>query len=309
VLSAVLQGPLSALRCIGNDYLSPPLLVLASFPTPGPNTPAHIPLLVSTFQSLFPPLSPKAISLASTRRVVLISYNSDSGTLEFRHYLIAIRTTGISRNINKILHNAATSSSGSRTKRGLKLGKEKDLADYILRTSRGANGDDGYNTSTSAASEADPEEDNERVASDHPGRSNKKGDRRAIRLHEIGPRMELRLIKITEGAPGKEGAVLFHQFVKKSAEEATALEASVTERERLKSQRREEQERNVARKKQAKEGSEVDASEDGEHEDDEEAAWEDEDLSEGEENPNEDGSEEDEPPQLPPQKKARTKGD
>ena len=80
----------------------------------------------------------------------------------------------------------------------------------MLRMSHGANGDDGYKPSASAASEADPEEDNIRLASDNPGR--KKGDKRAIRLHEIGPRMELRLIKITEGAPGKEGAVLFHEF-------------------------------------------------------------------------------------------------
>ena len=138
---------------------------------------------------------------------MLISYNSDNGTLDFRHYLINIRSAGGSRHINKILHKATASSSGSRKKRGLKLGREKDLADYVLRTSRGASDDDGYKTSISAASEADPEED---IPSDR--RSNRKGDKRAIRLHEIGPRMELRLIKITEGAPGKEGAVLFHQF-------------------------------------------------------------------------------------------------
>jgi len=286
-------------------------LVLASFPTPGPNTPAHIPLLVTAFQSLFPPLSPKTISLASTRRVVLISYNSDNGTLDFRHYLINIRSAGVSRHINKILHKATASSSGSRKKRGLKLGREKDLADYVLRTSRGASDDDGYKTSTSAASEADPEEDNIRLPSDR--RSNRKGDKRAIRLHEIGPRMELRLIKITEGAPGKEGAVLFHQFVKKSAEEAAALETSVTERERLKKQRREEQERNVERKKQAKEGLKAATGEsgderDGEREDYDEAAWEDQDVGESDESSNEDDSEEDES-QLPPQKKVRMRSD
>lgn len=44
------------------------------------------------------------------------------------------------------------------------------------------------------------------------GRNNKKGQKRAVRLDEIGPRMELRLIKIAEGMPGKEGNVIYHEF-------------------------------------------------------------------------------------------------
>ena len=33
-------------------------------------------------------------------------------------------------------------------------------------------------------------------------------------MDEVGPRMELRLIKVTDGIPGKEGNVLFHEFGK-----------------------------------------------------------------------------------------------
>lgn len=98
--------------------------------------------------------------------------------------------------------------------------------------------------------------------------------------------------------------------VKKTTEEAAALETSATERERLKKQRREEQERNVARKKEAKEGLKADTAESGDgREDHDEAAWEDQDMSEGEESLNEDDTEleEDDSPQRPPQKKVRIK--
>jgi ribosome biogenesis protein SSF1/2 len=50
------------------------------------------------------------------------------------------------------------------------------------------------------------------LADDYVGRNNKKGQKKAVRLSEVGPRMELRLIKISEGVPGKEGAVLYHEF-------------------------------------------------------------------------------------------------
>jgi ribosome biogenesis protein SSF1/2 len=39
-----------------------------------------------------------------------------------------------------------------------------------------------------------------------------KGQRKAVRLDEVGPRTEMRLIKISEGVSGKEGAVTYHGF-------------------------------------------------------------------------------------------------
>jgi len=220
-------------------------------------------LLVKSFQSLFPPLSPKALSLSSARRVVLVSWNAQRATIDFRHYLITVKTHGISRRVRKVVESATKGS----TSKVLDLGREKDVADYLLRSKE----DEGYETaSTSAASEADPEEISVRLAADYVGRNNKKGEKRAIRLDEIGPRMELRLVKITEGAPGKEGAVMFHEFgkpfyqimarwyfilntlkVNKAPKEVAALRAEAAERAKIRKQRREEQERNVARKKAA----------------------------------------------------------
>ena len=189
-------------------------LVLASFPPANaPNTPAHLPLVMKTFQSLFPPLAPGKISLSSARRVVLVSYNAERATIDVRHYLISVRAAGVSRRVRKILEAGGTStrlSSVVSSSKGLSLGNVKDVADYVLGT-RG-DGDDGYETagSTSAASEG--EENSVQLAGDYTGRNNRRGEKRAVRLDEIGPRLELRLVKVTEGVPGKDGAVLYHEF-------------------------------------------------------------------------------------------------
>lgn len=126
--------------------------------------------------------------------------------MELRHYLITVRTQGVSRRVRKILE--GTSKSTSNTKLP-DLGHEKDIADYVLKHA----GEDGYETaSTSAASDVDAEEYSVKLAGDYVGRNNRKGDKRGVKLDEIGPRMELRLVKIAEGAPGKEGTILYHSF-------------------------------------------------------------------------------------------------
>ncbi|KAF8228947.1 Brix-domain-containing protein [Tricholoma matsutake] len=202
-------------RSIGMEYLSPPLLVLASFPPPSPTTPPHIPLLMKSFQTLFPPLAPQTISLPSARRVVLVSYNADRGTVDFRHYVITVKPYGVSRRVRRVLEGAtaATSKKNPTSSGILNLGNEKDVADFLLRERGMRESDGGYESAASSAeSAAGDEGDAVSLAEDYLGRNNKKGQRRAVRLDEVGPRMELRLVKITEGVPGKEGSVIFHQF-------------------------------------------------------------------------------------------------
>jgi hypothetical protein len=156
---------------------------------------------MKAFQTLFPPLSPHTITLSSARRVVLISYNAECGTVDWRHYRIAVKPFGVSRRVRKVLDGSA-----------LDLGSEKDIADFVLRR-RGA-ASDGYESALSDASSAAGDDGDAAVdlADDYVGRNNKKGQKRAVRLDEIGPRIELRLVKITEGIPGKPGAVIYHQF-------------------------------------------------------------------------------------------------
>ncbi|KAG9045475.1 hypothetical protein FS837_006257 [Tulasnella sp. UAMH 9824] len=288
----------------------PPLLVLSSFPT-GPNAPQHLSLVLKCFQSLFPPLTPKTIPLSTARRVVLVSWNAENQTIDIRHYLITVKTSGVTRRVRRILEPKA--GSGGKIP---DLSREKDIADYVLKA---AGGEDGYETaSTSAASDADPEEYAVKLASDYVGRNNRKGDKRAVKLDEIGPRMELRLVKIVEGPPGKEGGVLFHEFVKKSPKEVAALRKEAAERARLRKQRREEQERNIARKQNAAEGNDdedegTDTGEARVDEDEDDENWNaDEDVSEGEEQDqamSEDDvseSEEETEKAAPPRKRVKT---
>jgi ribosome biogenesis protein SSF1/2 len=175
---------------------------------------------MKSFQSLFPPLSPHTLTLSAARRVVLISYNPERGTVDFRHYVITVKPYGVSKRVRRVLEGthpvkkSATKSTGL-----LDLGNEKDVADFLLRKKGepgpGSEGD-GYESAASSASSAAGDDGDVAVslADDYVGRGNKKGQRRAVRLDEIGPRMELRLVKITEGVPGKEGSVIYHEFGK-----------------------------------------------------------------------------------------------
>jgi ribosome biogenesis protein SSF1/2 len=173
-------------------------------------------LLAKSFQTLFPPLSPKTLALSSARRVVLVSYNASTGTVDWRHYLITVKSHGVSKGVRRVVEGGGKKGKGrgvSRSKDVPDLGGEKDIADFVLRKKGGV----GAGDYESGASSTEDEEEGEEgaavsLAEDYVGRNNKKGQKKAVRLDEIGPRMELRLIKITEGVPGKEGAVLYHEF-------------------------------------------------------------------------------------------------
>lgn len=294
---------------------------------------------MKTFQTLFPPLAPKTLKLSSARRVVLISYNPDKGTIDFRHYLITVRPYGVSWKVQKVLEGASAKASSS--KHILDLGNEQDVADFLLRK-KGEPGptSDGYESAASTASSvAGDDGDAISLGDDYVGRNNKKGQKRAVRLDEIGPRMELRLIKITEGVPGKEGGVIYHEFgtlssldsvplysfrhiflsvVKRTRAENAAQKAEHAAKEKLRKQRREEQERNVRRKKLAEAGDGEDAADDLEDEDasgelEDDGEWdEDEEISEDEgEDEEASGSEssesEDEQKRPPPKKPKKSK--
>jgi len=171
---------------------------------------------MKSFQSLFPPLSPKTTSLSAARRVVLVSYNSERGTIDVRHYVITVKPFGVSKRVRRLVEGASASAHAnpSSSTGTLDLGREKDVADFLLRK-RGEPGPEGggyESAASSAGSVAGDDGDTVSLADDYVGRNNRKGQKKAVRLDEVGPRLELRLVKITEGPPGKEGAVLYHEF-------------------------------------------------------------------------------------------------
>lgn len=76
--------------------------------------------------------------------------------------------------------------------------------------------------------------------------ANESGVEPAAWCLQIGPRLELQIVKIHEGLAS--GRVLFHRFDKRSVEDAAAQQEDAEAREQLRAERRREQEENVRRK-------------------------------------------------------------
>lgn len=208
--------------------------------------------------------------LSSARRVVLLSYNPVTHTIDFRHYLISVRPVGVSKPIRKLIAGSSSNKVGGgaasasmlpfasrkraaesgtddddeeddndswqvkpvggagapgKGKGIVDLSRASDISDYILRhegmgfvTSDSEMSDmsdaGGGSSVNGSDSEMDEKRGKVRLASDYVGRGNRgksvRGDKRAVRLVELGPRMELGLFKVEEGVG--EGEVLFHEM-------------------------------------------------------------------------------------------------
>ncbi|MBW0466264.1 hypothetical protein O181_005979 [Austropuccinia psidii MF-1] len=268
-------------RSPGAEYKTEPLLIMNNF-NPGPTTTNEeanqLQLLTTTFRNLFPQIKVHEIQLVQTRRVVLLSYNSTTRTIDLRHYLITVKPIGVSKKIIKLvqgINNSANARTEKQKKTALNLSNVEDVADYILgrpkapgsvasASSGGFTGaaseitDDGdrsdYDGISSEGEDESEAEDNARkveLPQNYLGRGNFKNTKKAIKLREIGPRLELGLIKIEQGLG--TGDILYHEFIKKSKEEDVRIKQKVKEREKLRAQRKKEQEENVKRKKMEKE--------------------------------------------------------
>jgi hypothetical protein len=139
--------------------------------------------------------------LTQARRVVLLSFNKTTRTIDFRHYLITVRPVGVSRNLRRL----STTSSALPN-----LSSATDVADLLLNRDGGS----FVSSASEAESDASGEEGGSKVVLPQPyvGRSNKKSEKRAIRLTELGPRLELGLLKIEDGLGGGDGETLYHEF-------------------------------------------------------------------------------------------------
>ncbi|GAK66151.1 brix-domain-containing protein [Moesziomyces antarcticus] len=236
----------------GSEFVTPPLLVLNNFG----GEERQIKLLVATFQNLFPPIQVQSMKLSQARRIVLLNYNAATGTIDWRHYLISVRPVGVSKSVRRVVE-GSRSASRTGTKRGHlpDLSSTQDISDYVLGRTNGSGSVNGeFETDASEAeSEAEDIADPRNKVHLHDryvGRGNAANTQKAVRLREIGPRMELKLVKIEEGC--NEGAVLFHEYIKKSAQELTQQHRDHVEKKKLQEQRRLEQEQNVERKKAEK---------------------------------------------------------
>jgi ribosome biogenesis protein SSF1/2 len=211
-----------------NAFRSPPLVVLNNF-----GDAPHQKLATITFQNLFPPINVKKVKLSTCQRAVLVDYDKDTNRFQFRHYAISAAPTGSNRALRKLLT----------TRNAPDLGNLTDVSEFFDKAALGAASDASDSEGEDAvAARVDLTQDYNRVA--------KADTRSRVILHEIGPRMELELVKVEEGMC--EGRVLYHAYVNKTEEEVVALERKKVDAEALRKKRKEEQEANVRRKEKEK---------------------------------------------------------
>ncbi|MDI1493063.1 MAG: rRNA-binding ribosome biosynthesis protein [Ramalina farinacea] len=303
------------------DFLNPPLLVMNNFTSPQPSdgsqpaVPKHLESLTTTiFQSLFPPISPQATPLSSIRRVLLLNRElskpekgAESGAfvLKLRHYAITTKRTGLSRGVRRL--NAAENLLKQRNKQkaGMpNLGKFGDVADYLKDPSAAAS---GFTSGSDSEVETDAEVEvldsttrkvlnkhqmaAKRSADGRETRPERRGvEKRAVKMVELGPRMQLRMTKVEEGVCA--GKVMWHEYLSKTPEEVRKMEAVWEQRRGEKEERRRIQKENVLRKKKAgsqnrenvkgdAKGEPRDEDEDVDMDDMSEDEWDSEDLEGG----------------------------
>ncbi|KAF9432226.1 hypothetical protein BGZ76_011096 [Entomortierella beljakovae] len=210
----------------GLEFHVAPLLVLNNF-----GDSKEMKLMSTVFQNMFPPINIQTMHLADARRVVLLNYNNETKHIDFRHYNVSVKPVGISKSIKRVITTEVPDLQGF-----------SDISDYVLR---GA-----------FASESDVEDGPESTVTlgqDYVGRNNRRQDQRAIKLTELGPRMELRLVKIQSGMC--DGEVLFHDFIKRTPEELKSQKSLRDKKLQEKAARRKAQEENVIKKKAEKEAA------------------------------------------------------
>jgi ribosome biogenesis protein SSF1/2 len=202
-------------------------------------------------QSFFPPINLNEIQLKKCKRVVLFNLTfeqNDEGKnipiIEFRHFDIDIEKYSMKKTISNIINNKKTD-----------LSKFDNISDYILKQS-------GY---TSGSDNEDPTLGLCEVIQDEEMKSEKNkdenGEKIKVKLHEIGPRLNLKIQKIEEGF--LKGNVTFHSYMKKSKKEIKELMDKIKEKRKIKKERKQEQEENVQKKKEEMTDEQKDALEKG----------------------------------------------
>jgi ribosome biogenesis protein SSF1/2 len=207
----------------GTEFMTAPLVVLNNFQ----KSEKHVVLMGTMLQNLFPAIRVSKMKLSEAKRVILFHLNPETNQIEVRHYVITIKTLGISKSIKSIINTQVPDLRGY-----------DDISDFVMK---GA-----------FASESDIEDGPESMVTIPVKESSEK---RAVKLVEMGPRLNLRLIKIESGFCG--GEVLHHSYIKKTKEEEVQLKSRKEREAAEKVERRTEQERNVKAKEKLKETQDV----------------------------------------------------
>ncbi|KAK9794607.1 hypothetical protein WJX73_006493 [Symbiochloris irregularis] len=208
-------------------YGAPPLVVLNNFGAGG----EALTLAGTLFQGLFPSINVQSTQLRSCKRVVLLSYNAETRRISFRHYSISTAPSGITKGAKALVAGRALPN----------LANMQDVSELLTKS--------GYGSE----SEGEEAAESRVTLNQNLGRGNIAERQSRVKLQEIGPRLELEVVKAEEGLCS--GRVLFHAHVQKDAEAAEQQQAAVEEteatqeeRERMRAARRRQQEENVRKK-------------------------------------------------------------
>ena len=213
-----------------------PLLVLSGFK----NADRHDKLCATLFQNMFPTMEVNKLKISNCQRVVMVHYSREENSIQFRHYSINQQPAGVSKSVRDILRRELP-----------ELGHLQDISQYLQGEAEAMAGGRGDGDGRSSGSESEGEDEDNTVegaqTSDRVrgGAGTKKN---VVKLREIGPRLELSLVKIEEGVC--DGKVLYHAYVSKTAEEEEEQENKRKKAADLKRSRREAQDANVQRKRE-----------------------------------------------------------
>ena len=211
-------------------WLNSPLVVLSGFtaPTIPKEDLEHLKLTSIMFQNMFPSINAATTKLSACQRVLLLEYSPETKKISLRQYSVGSTPSGVTKSLKTLV-----------TNRGIPdMGSLADVSEFLTRS--------GYGSESEGE---DAEMSRVQVAE---GQQSSFGVRQTrIRLYEIGPRMELEVIKVEEGLC--DGKVLFHKYIKKSKKEVEVQENEIEARRRERERRRRQQEENVRRKQKEKE--------------------------------------------------------
>ena len=157
-----------------------PLLVMNSF-TNETDKP-HLKLITSMFKTMFPFIDINNVKLRTVKRCVMLNYNPDTGLIDFRHYAVKVKPVGLSKPIKKLVA----------SKKIPNLNKLKSFDD-IMQVEHGF--------TSESEGELDEVEEQRHVTVSQPMKSggNVLFEKSAVRCVEIGPRLTLELVRITDG--------------------------------------------------------------------------------------------------------------
>ncbi|GJP78209.1 hypothetical protein CLOP_g8541 [Closterium sp. NIES-67] len=224
-------------------FEAPPLVVMNGMGATGRSGTEHLKLMTIMFQNMFPPINVSTVKLSDCRRVLLLNHDPATGTIDLRHYAITARPVGVSKPLRNLVHHHALPN----------LSHLSDISELVTRPA-------------AYASDSEADEGSRVQAPQDMGRGVRAAQQSQVKLHELGPRVTLLLVKVEEGL--SNGAVMYHRFVEKTAEEEADLQQRAEERLREKKRRKEEQEANVRRKKmlKASKGKAAEGDDSGEEE-------------------------------------------